>query len=60
MRGWWMDGEGDTGGEGESDTGGEGEGDTGGEGEGDTGGESVGGIVEGEGVAEGTADGATV
>ena len=49
-----MDGEGDTGGEGEGDTGGEGEG------EGDTGGESVGGIVEDEGVAEGTADGATV
>ena len=37
-----------------------GEGDTGGEGEGDTGGESVGGIGEGEGVAEGTADSATV
>ena len=45
---------------GEGDTGGEGEGDTGGEGEGDTGGESVGGIGEGEGVAEGTADSATV
>ena len=38
----------------------DGEGDTGGEGEGDTGGESVGGIGEGEGVAEGTADSATV
>lgn len=46
--------------DGEGDTGGEGEGDTGGEGESDTGGESVGGIGEGEGVAEGTADGATV
>ena len=46
--------------DGEGDTGGEGEGDTGGEGEGDTGGESVGGIGEGEGVAEDTADGATV